>query len=415
MAWTTEKLIKNPVKFPVRRVYIKRRLLTGAYESTWQRIDTRNGVNKIISHGSISIKIDAEKIVPNTYDISDYTTKVMNQDGCFNANSDYRSCWYGYLDHKDSKIKVVCAMKDPDRVEVGAVTAFEGVIQSVTSKGDNTAEIKAAMYSKKLNDYPFKDLALTGSKTVTQILTAIFADTRVASFFATTTLTPVNNVTIDLDTDTDNVFDGSMWDVIKFLAQKSQSTTYVFNTEFYFGTREIVDSTPVFTYAGLGNSQDDRAITIYGKPDYDQSGSDKLYTTIIDSSSNAISKSPDVILLNTGKTLTLDLKDLATGGEKQDVCDSYLSRFGVRRPSVKFKSPFMMMLVFPLDPVAIDSPGSKTEINSGYYDSSLYEDGSVYDGDGTASNINKDDIFIMESVTYDIQKWECDNFCRKLV
>lgn len=415
MAWTIEKLIKNPVKYPVRRVYIKRRSVAGVYESVWQRIDVRDGVNKIISHGSVEIKIDSDKITPNNYEISDYSTKIMNQDGEFNSASDYRSCWYGYSDHKDTRIKIVVGMKDPDKIELGTITAFEGLIQSIVSKGDNTADIKAAQYSKKLNEYPFKDLSLSGNKTVTQILTAIFADVRVASFFDTTTLTPVNNVTIDLDTDTDNNFEGTIWDVLKFLAEKSQSTIYAFNTEFYFGTREIADSTPVFTYAGLGNSQDDRAITIYGKPDYDQSGSDKLYTTIIDSSSNSIAKTTDPILLNTGKTLTLDLKDLATVGEKQDVCDSYLARYGVRRPSVKFKSPFMMMIVMPLDPIAIDSPGSKTEINSAYYDSSLYDDGSVYDGDGTASNIDKDDRFVVESIKYNIQKWECDNFCRKLV
>jgi len=415
MAWTTEKLIKNNVKYPVRRVYIKRRSTAGVYETNWYRIDNQNGVNKIISHGSVEIKIDADKIVPNSYEISDYSTKVMNQDGSFNGATDYRSIWYGFLDHKDTKLKVLVAMKDPDKIEVGTITAFEGVIQSIVSKGDNTADIKVASYAKKLNEYPFKDLALSGTKTVTEILAAIFADVRVASFFATTTLTPVNNVSIDLDTDPDSNFKNSIWEVLKFLAEKSQSTMYAFNTEFYFGTREIVDSTPVFTYAGLGNSQDDRAITVYGKPDYDQSGADKLYTTIIDSSSNAIAKTVDVILLDTGKTLTLDLKDLATGGEKQDVCDSYLSRFGVRRPSVKFKSPFMMGMVFPLDPIAIDSPGSKTEIDSGYYDSSLWDDGSVYDGDGTASNINKDDRFIVESIKYDIGKWECDNFCRKLV
>lgn len=413
MVWTIEKLIKNPVKFPIRRLYIKRRSVAGVYESTWQRIDVFNGVGRVINHGTVNIKTDSDKIAVGSFDIDDYSTKLTNSDGFFNAESDYRSFWNGYLDHKDTLFKIDVAMFDEDFNELGTTTAFLGVIQSIDSRGDDTATIKVSAYSKKLNDYLFADLGLTGNKTVTQILTAIFSDTRVDSYFGTTTLSPVQNVTLHLDDH--DVFAGTMWDVIKFIAKKSQSTAYVFNDTFYFGTRNIVTTTPEFTFAGLGNTQDDRAVTVYGNPTYDQSGADKWYTKIIDTSSGLTAESLDPIALNSGKTLTIDLTDVPNAGDKQDILDSYLDFFGSRRPSLKFTCPFMMLLLLPLDIINIDAPGARTEINSGYYDASFYDTEAVYDGDGSSASIDVDDRWIIESVIYDIDKWETVIFCRKQI
>ncbi len=416
MAWTTEKLIKNPVKFPIRRVYIKRRLVSGEYEATWQRVDVFDGVGRIISHGTVNIKIDSDKTSVGSFDIDDYSTRVTNADSLFNSESDYRSLWNGYLDHKDTLLKVEVALFDEDFAEYGLTTAFLGLIQSIESRGDDTAMIKASSYSKKLNEYLFADLSLSGNKTVSQILTAIFADTRVDSFFGTTTLSPVENVTIDIDTN--EVFQSSMWEVIKFIAKKSQSTAFVFNDTFYFGTRDIVSTTPDFTFAGLGNTESDRAITIYGNPIYDQSGADKWYTKIVDTSSGLTAESLDPIALNSGKTLEVDLTDITSDPQKQDILDSYLDYFGSRRPSLKFTTPFLMMLLLPLDIINIDSPGAQTELNSGHYNASFWvgdsdTSGDVYDGDGTSASLDPDDRFIIESVLYDIDKWETTIFCRK--
>lgn len=418
MTWTIEKLIKNPIKFPIRRVYIKRRVLAGTYESDWQRIDVFNGIGRVISHGTVNIKIDSDKISVGSFDIDDYTMRVTNADGFFNAEADYRSFWNGYLDHKDTIVKIEVGMMDDEFVQYGVTTAFLGVIQSIESRGDDTATIKVSAYSKKLNEYLFPDLGLSGTLSVSTILSAIFADVRVASYISSTTLSPVQNV--DVDIDTNDVFAGSMWEVIKFLAKKSQSTAYVFNGTFYFGTRNIISTTPEFTFAGLGNTQDDRAVTVYGNPAYDQSGADKWYTKIIDTSSGLTAESLDPIALNSGKTLEVDLSDITDNGDKQNILDSYLDYFGTRRPSLKFTCPFMCMLLLPLDIVNLDSPGAKTELDSGYYNASFYVDdldttGAVYDGDGTSSSIDVDDRFILESVIYDVDKWETTIFCRKQV
>ena len=413
MTYTVEELIKNPTKWPVKRVYIKRRDTLGVYETNWYRVDIIDGVNRVINQGTVNWKIDAEKVVQNSYDIDTYSLKLMNQDGYFNSNADYRSCFFGFLDHKDTKIKIEVAMKDPDKVETGTITAFEGIIESIDSGGDNTATIKCSGYAKKLKEYSFPDLAISGNQTISTIINAIFADSRVAGFFTSTTLTPVYDATIN--TNANEVFDKSYFDVLKFVAEYSQSTMYFYNNIFYFGTREVVGTTAVFTFSGLGNLQTDCTTTIYSKPKYDQSGSDKLYTKIIDSSSGLYAFSADTILLNTGKTKTLDLTDVTTGGEKQDILDSYLARWGKRRPALSFKAPFMMLTLKPRDIIAVDSPGSKTEVNSGYYDSSLWDDGSVWDGDGSSASISANDRFIIESIKYDVDKWETEVFCRKLI
>lgn len=415
MTWTAEKLIKNSVQFPIKRIYLKRRnISTGIYESVWQRIDKRNGINRVIKFGNLELKIDADKIIPNSYEISDFSFQLTNEDGYFNSNGDYRSFWSGYLDHKDTKIKIDIAMRNPDNMsEIGLITGFEGVLMEVVSKGDNTATFKCTDNSKKLNEFSFPELALTGTKTATEILTAIFASAKVTPYITSTEINPVQNVSIDITSN--DKFTGTFWDVIKFLAERSMSTCYIWNNYFYFGTREVTSNDPIFTFAGLGNSQDDRAITIYGKPSYDQSGADKLYTKITESNSNLVANSSDPILLNEGRTLSLDLSDLNSTGEKQNVLDEYLARFGVRRPSLSFASPFMMFLLFPLDVIAVDSPGSKTEVNSGYYDSSLYDAGAVYDGDGGSSNIDKNARFILESISYNFDSWESKIFARKKI
>ena len=165
MVWTVEELIKNQVKKPIRRVYIKRRNnATGVYETNWTRIDKIDGINKVISHGTVNWKIDSDKIVPNNFDIDSYSFKMMNEYGLFNSTTDYRSLWFGYRDHKDTKVKIVCAYQDPDGLEVGTVTAFEGVIQEVQSSGDNTASFKTLSYAKKLNEYFFGELGISGNQ-----------------------------------------------------------------------------------------------------------------------------------------------------------------------------------------------------------------------------------------------------------
>lgn len=413
---TITDLIKNGVKYPVRRAYIKRRDSNGDYETNWFRIDNLDGINRVINWGSVEFKIDADKVSINSFDISTLNMSLTNQDGSYNSNSDSRSIWNGYLDHKDTKIKIDVAMEDAtisvvDPDEVGLITAFEGIILNIDSKGDNTASLRAVDYGKKLNDYSFRDLSQTGTKSVSTVLTAIFADTKVGNFFATSTLTPVEDV--DLDLDTNEIFSESYWKVIKFLAEKSNSTIIVKNDDFFFGDRDVAGSTPDFTFAGLGNAQADRTITIYGKPVYDQGGIDKLYTKIIDKSSSLTAESADTLLKNEGKTYTLDLTDVNTGAEKQDILDAYLARWGVRRPTLSFNSPFMMFLLYPLDLISVDSPGAKTEMNAGYYDSNNWDDGSVYDGDGGSAVIDKNDLFVIESIKYDLQEWVTNIFARE--
>jgi len=418
MTYTVNELIKNSVKRPIRRVYIKRRnSSTGDYETNWYRIDKKDGINKIINHGQVNFKIDADKLIANSFDIDTYSIKVMNDNGNFNSATDYRSIWNGYRDYKDTKIKVEIALFDPDLIEVGMVTAFEGIVQSVDTKGDNTATIKCISYAKKLNEYPFPGLGITGTKTVTQILTSIFADTEVLKFFPALniTISPVENVSID--TDANESLKNTYWETIKYLSKRSNSTISVINDTFFFGSREVVSTVADFTFAGLGNTQSDKVVTIYGKPQYDQSGADKLYTNVVDANSNLVGDNSwiDAITLNEGKTLTLDLTDLTSNAEKQNLLDSYVLRFGVRRPSLQFTCPFMMFTLFPLDVIAIDNPGAKTEINAGYYDSSKFDEVAVYDGDGASASIPKTDRFIIESITYDVDKWETKIFCRKQV
>lgn len=412
MSWTIQKLIRNQVKKPIRRLYIKRAQRDGTHESSWTRVDTLNSINRMTNWGKVNFSIDGDQYIINAWDISTCEMTVTNADGKFNSNADYRSLWFYTQDFKDTKIKIVVAMEDPDGNEVGTVDAFEGSIIFLENIQDNEAKITIADYSKKLVDFSFPDLAITGSQLASTILTAIFADTQVTNYLSgTITLSPVHDCTID--TTTNDVFTKSYWDVVKFLAEKTGSTILVKNTNFFFGTRESAGTTADWTFRGVGNTQDDRTIDIYEPIVFDQGGTDKLYTRIVDSSdATKFVESTNAELLRVGKTKTLDLTD-AAAGDKLALLNAYLAYFGHKRPTIKLPSTvFMMMLLFPFDLISIDNPGAQTESNAGVYDVSTYDSTVVYDGDGGSCAVWPDVLFSIESIDYDFNEWETTIFSR---
>lgn len=413
MTWTIQQLIKNPTKKPIRRLYIKRITTAGTYESNWVRVDTLNSINRITDWGKVTYSIDAEQYIVNAWDISTCEITVTNADGKFNSSADFRSLWYYTQDFKDTKIKIVVAMEDPDGNEVGTVDAFEGVIVLVENTADNQAKIVMADYTKKLADYSFPDLGISGSQTASTILAAILADSKVAQYFATSTLTPVNNTTVDTS---DEVFKKSYFDVIKYLAQLTCSTLIARGTDFKFISRTTTATSADWTFRGVGNTSDDRMIDLYEQIVFDQAGTDKLYTRIVDSSTSGYavaSTNPD--LLRIGKTKTVDLTRVATGG-KTAVLNAYLAYFGHKRPTIKLPSTiFMMMLLFPFDIIAVDNPGAQTEALAVTYDAAEYDGGGVYDGDGGASSVWKSALFVIESIEYNFNDWDCALFCRQQI
>ena len=132
-AFLFRRELKYSTHVGFRRVYFRRRLLSGEYETDWQLVDDR----KIMKFGSTQISVDAVKL--NFFDQGGVTVQVDNSDGYF-APDDYRSSfWNGYLSQYRTLVKVVAGY------DVGNETALEVPSQTTLFYGILTDEVEQSL------------------------------------------------------------------------------------------------------------------------------------------------------------------------------------------------------------------------------------------------------------------------------
>ena len=435
-------LIHKPVKKPYKRMYIKRRDSAGIYEDTWQRIDAKDGIARVNKWGVIDYSIDSEKVIINTWDIAQVKNNFSNTDGWFNSSLDGRSFWFGYLDHKDTKIKIDIGLYDREGSVVGETTIFEGLMVNAENSSDIVSAISSADYSKKLNEISFADLELDGeTMSVSDIVDAIMTDDTVEVFFSSYTNTPKSDNDILIDSDENDVFLESMWQVLQYLATISLSTISIVNDEFNFVGRDYilsnslavdsegalaVDSEGVLAYAettqnnadvtiyGTGSNSSYGNLTLYGNAIYDKGGSDKLYTTIIETSTGSKVQSQAPSLLIEGRSKEIDLSDIVSNADKTTVITEYLSRFGVKRPTIELDCSNYMGLLYPFSSISVDNPGRLVSSNPFTIGISLIGgDNGIADRRGS-NNVSSSEVFSIEHISYDLDVWSSNIFGRSV-
>lgn len=427
--------IQSPVKRPYRRMYIKRRTYDGSYEADWFRIDSRDGINRINSWGSVEFAIDAEKVIVNTWDISQLSVVFSNFDGWFNSGNDARSAWFGYLDHKDTKLKIDVGYLDTDDTILGLTTIFEGLVIEGKNNNDITSSFSIADYSKKLDETLIT--IADDDYLVSDILTLIEANTVFDTYFSTVTFDPKNDVTITVVNADNDLWQDSIWQILQYLAVVSMSTIVIINDEIMLQDRaevgnyvlaydvlglsaedadgELAEATetgsPYYTFMGVGGASKD--LTLYGSITYDKAGSDKLYTKIVETSTGSVVESISPTLLIEGRTKEIDLSDLTNSADKTTVINDFLARFGVKRPTIQLSSVFMNGLIYPFSLIAVDNQGTQAvKENVFIWGKSKWESSDVWGVKLGANKVYPSELFIVEKIVYNLDDWFCQIFGR---
>lgn len=404
------ELILRGNQTAVRRAYIKRRLVSGSYESNWLRIDNYGGVNRVISYGSISQEIDHVPGQPATFNVSQLGMVFDNQEGYFNVETDTQSIWSPestYLNRKFTKLKVLTAYKDDDGSEVGAADIFEGYVDRVTIGEDQLAKLSIVSYQAILQKYPISDLAMTGSKTVSQIVTIIMNQAKITQFIPYIAPNPPINPTV-VDT---ALLTGTYWDVIQDLAFQSNSIPLILGSVWSFSAR--TPGAVVWNFKGAGTYQPD----IFNVSAFDDEGAEnvRLYWKAKDSSIKAVAVSATLLSKYLSDPVIMDLSNYSDA-DKQVVLDENLSEFLNNRPVIEFSSRFFVNQIKPLDSITIKIFGQILPLGmTGRWGLGVWGGGLLWGRAKGAVNIIDGSSWMVTRIVKDIDSWQCSIKAVKIV
>lgn len=410
MTPTLSQLIKRSMKRPVRRCYIKRRLLSGAYESDWFRIDFLGGQNRVIDWGSFSLEIDCQPGQIANFEISGIDLVFDNQEGYFNVETDYQSKWYPdatYLNRRYSKMKIDVGYLAEDDTEVGVETIFEGVVERVVIAEDQTATVSALPYTAILNSYLVADLGLSGSGTVSSVVTAIMNQSKITTYIPYIAPTNTLNPTISDRA----LLEGTYWDVLKQLAQQSNAIPVLSGSAFSFQDR--VAGSVVWNFQGAGTQFPDiRSVLAY-----DDEGADRVRvywqaqgTTLTALSSDSVLK---LKYLNSPQIIELDDYD---DTNKQSILNSLLTEWEQPRPTIEFETEFMVNVIDILDKVTMKIVGPVSpQGRVGKWGSGKWGDGQKWGRARGSINVNSGVEWMVTRILKDINNWNCQILAERVV
>jgi hypothetical protein len=223
-------------------------------------------------------------------------------------------------------------------------TIFEGYIDRVIINDDLTASVTALHYTAVLQKYPFSDVGLTGSKTVTQIIGAIFALSKISTYMTVATSSPGNNITVDDVT----TLDGTYWDVLTKLAYQSGSVLYAVGDNFYFINEPNV--TRSFDFRGAGTSNPN----IYTVDAYDDEGSDRVRLVFQEQTTKTTvaSSNTDLLKKYLGQIQIVDLKDYDSA-DHTAILTALLGRWEFPKPVIEFSTGFLINEIAVYDRIGV--------------------------------------------------------------
>lgn len=184
-AFLFRRELKYSTHVGFRRIYFRRRLTTGEYETDWQLIPE----SRVISYGQAATSIDPTKL--NFYEQGGITVRVENSDGYF-APEDYRnSFWSGYLSQYRTLIKVVAGydVGNEQAIEVPSqTTLFYGILtDEAQQQRNNTVSFKFRGMTSIFSEINADALPLSTLATLTayNLVTAVrdYADSNGVKIF----------------------------------------------------------------------------------------------------------------------------------------------------------------------------------------------------------------------------------------
>ncbi len=410
---TLLELIRKGHHKPVRRCFIKRRILpSGGHEGSFTRVDNKFGRfirDRVLDWGSASWEINNEPGQIPSFNVSSLRLRFNNEDGFFNREDNANSFWNpeGSFIRRFSIVKIETAYLDTDGTEVGTANTFEGVIEKVQINDNETATLTILSYQVILQRFDISDLSLAGNDTVSNIVTAIMNQSKITVFIPFNAPAPDQDVTIDQTTLT-----GTYWEVIKFLAFRSNSIPLLISNDFNFKAR-TPSASIIFDFIGrgAGDPQD-----IFKVTSYDDEGADRVRVLWKDSAGSTTAKSVDATLLT--KYLedpqTIDLSSLTSGAEKQTLLDALLGEWERPKAVIDFETRFLVNEIEPLNKITIDIRANAFATVR-WDDGTLWDDGSRWGSSVGSVIIGGGLLWIVTKITKNFQSWKSKIRAERLV
>lgn len=415
---SAEAQIESNIHRPLRRLWIKRKLVTGLYETNWQRVDTVDGEDQVIEWGTVTYEIDADPSTEqSTFDISGVTVKIRNDQGLWNNEKSSTSLFFPddvYLTRKFTKIKIEAGYIDADEEEQGVCTIFEGLIESVSVSEDRAAIIKAMSYLYVLKNYPISDRAYTATTAdVSVIISDIFGLTKVSNFIYLDTNTPA----LDGEIADKTTLEGDYWQVIQRLAFLSNSVPVlvgeIIGGEANGQSFKFIPRAPVGaskrTFYGSGTSAPD----IYSIDSYDDEGAKRVVLRWNDDTSSLFAQSSNTSLKEKylNKTSEVDVSNLSNA-DRQPLLNALLSYWEYPRESLTFSCKTMLNNINVMDLINISIPGVYPE------DCDRWGFGVWGEVVGSAARagliIDIETQFLVTSVSLDLDNWKTTIKCERV-
>jgi len=398
---TLTELIRRGKQKPIRKCYIKRRDTDGDYEADWVRVDNWKQIDRVAKWGKVSIEVDEEDGVIGSFNISNLSMTVKNEDGLFNVETDARSIWYNYLNRSLTKLKIECGYTDDDDSEVGVVSVFEGVIDDVKIGDNQQAKIKVLSYQTVLKKYDISDLSLTGAKTVDTLVDEIMNQTKITNFIPFVASTANENSTIT--SIAVGALQNSYWGVLKDMAKFSNSVPFMNITAFAFKAR-TPGATSVFDFRGHGSRLYD---DIFKISSFDDEGKKKVRVHWIAKGTNfeAISTVPLLLKKYLGEPELLTIDDV-DDTDKQALVDSLLAEWEYPKPVISFETRFLVNTLEPLNKITIDIKGQTVPIDTFVWDAWNWDDGSKWGKKKGAIIISNSRNWKVLKVEKDLDGWK---------
>jgi len=415
---SAEAQIDSNIHRPVRRLWIKRKLVTGLYETDWQRVDTVDGEDQVIEWGTVTHEIDADPSTEqSTFDISGVTIKIRNDKGLWNNEKSSTSLFFPddvYLTRKFTRIKIEAGYIDTDGEEQGVCTVFEGLIESVSVSEDRAAIINTMSYLYVLKNYPISDRAYTATTAdVSAIISDLFGLSKVSNFIYLATNTPA----LDGEIADKTTLEGDYWQVIQRLAFLSNSVPVlvgeIIGSEANGQSFKFVSRAPIGaskrTFYGSGTSAPD----IYSIDSYDDEGAKRVVLRWNDDTSSLFAQSSNDSLKEKylNKTSEVDVSDLSNA-DRQPLLNALLSYWEYPRESLTFSCKTMLNNINVMDLINISIPGVYPD------DCDRWGFGVWGEVVGSAARagliIDVETQFLVTSVSLDVDNWKTTIKCERV-
>ena len=413
-------VIASHIHRPFRRLWIKRKLVSGDYEEEWLRVDIIDGDDQVIEWGSVKYEIDADPATDqSSFDISNVTIKIRNDNGLWNNERSKTSYFFPddvYLTRKFTRIKIEAGYIDPEGNEIGGCVIFEGLIELVTVSEDRVAVINCMSYLYILKNYPISDRNYTSSPgLVSSFIDDIFGLAKVSKFIFLDTNTPA----IDGEIADPTTLEGDYWEVIQRLAFLSASVPVlvgeVIGSEsngqsFKFIPRTASEDVKRVFY-GSGNPDPD----IYTIDNYDDEGAKRVVIRWNDSTSGLFAQSSNDKLKEKylNKTTEVDVSTLSEP-DKQTLLDELLTYWEYPRETLTFTCKMMLNIINVMDRIEVYIPGVYPE-NVNRWGFGVWGDGELWGpGPRAGIRIDRNIPFLVTSVISDIDNWSTTILCEKV-